>query len=75
MSCIQQNFRGAVEVILARLPNELLHNNFANQLQSILKQKRNRKSKGSKEPQQGQMTVRQMNDQIVSILKGIMRQG
>ena len=75
MSCIQQNFLGAVEVILARLPNELLHNNFANQLQSILKQKRNRKSKGSKEPQQGQMTVRLMNDQIVSILKGIMRQG
>ena len=75
MSYIQQNFLGAVEVILARLPNELLHNNFANQLQNILKQKRNRKSKGSKEPQPGQMTVRQMNDHIVSILKGIMRQG
>ena len=49
LNYIQQNFLGAVEVILARLPNELLHNNFANQLQSILKQKRNRKSKSSKE--------------------------
>ena len=75
MNYIQQNFLGAVEVILARLPNELLQNSFANQLQATLKQKRHRKSKGSKEPQPGQMTVRQMNDHIVSILKGIMRQG
>ena len=76
LNYIQQNFLGAVEVILARLPNELLHNNFASQLQSIIKQKRNRKSKSTKEhPQQGQMSVRQMNDHIVNILKGIIRQG
>jgi len=44
---------------MARLPNDLLLNNFANQLQNILKQKRNRKSKSSKDhAQQGQMSVR-----------------
>jgi hypothetical protein len=59
LNFIQQNFLGAVEVIMARLPNDLLLNNFANQLQNILKQKRNRKSKSSKDhAQQGQMSVR-----------------
>lgn len=75
LNFIQQNFLGAVEVILARLPSDLLVNNFANQLQSILKQKRSRKAKGQKEHQQGQLSVRQMNDQIINILKGIIRQG
>ena len=62
--------------MLSRLSNEMLHSNQANQLQSILKQERNRKSKGSKDhASQGQMSVRQMNEQIINILKTIIRQG
>ena len=37
----------ATEIIISRLPSELLANNFATQLQSILKQKRGKKTKGN----------------------------
>ena len=45
LSYIHMNFLGAVEIILARLPNELLKNNYVTQIQNILKQKRNKKTK------------------------------
>jgi hypothetical protein len=40
---IHQNFLGAVEQILVRLPDDYMKNNFATQLQGIVKQKRSRK--------------------------------
>lgn len=70
---IHLNFLGAVEVILARLPNELLKNNYVNQLQQILKHKRGKKAKSKEQPVVP--SVREMNEQVVNILKGIVRQG
>jgi len=32
LSFIQQNYLGVVEIIIAKLPNDLLQNNFATQL-------------------------------------------
>jgi hypothetical protein len=57
LSYIQQNFLGAVETILSKLPNELLANNFANQLQKIVQIKRHKKSK-NKDPNSMQLSVR-----------------
>jgi len=57
LSYIQQNFLGAVESLLAKLPNELLANNYANQLQKIVQTKRHKKSK-SKDPNSMQLSVR-----------------
>lgn len=37
LSFIQQNFLGAVELILQRLPDEYLKNQYAGQLQQIVK--------------------------------------
>jgi hypothetical protein len=51
-----------------------LANNFANQLQKIVQMKRHKKSK-NKDPNSMQLSVRQMNEQIINILKGIIRQG
>jgi ribosomal protein S15P/S13E len=51
-----------------------LANNFANQLQKIVQLKRHKKSK-NKDPNSMQLSVRQMNEQIINILKGIIRQG
>lgn len=72
LNFIQLNFLGAVEIILQKLPSESLsNNNYAGLLQNLVKNKRNKKSK-SKEVQV--LNVRQMNEQITSILKGIVRQ-
>ena len=78
MNYIQQNFLGACELLLARLPDDYMKNNFATQLQGIVKQKRARKKSSSPSSKDGQthgLSVRQMNDQIVAMLKGIIRQG
>lgn len=47
LSFIQQNFLGVVELILQRLPDEYLKNQYAGQLQQIVKQKRGRSKKSS----------------------------
>lgn len=53
-----------------------MKNNFATQLQSIVKQKRARKkssSPNSKDSSSHNLSVRQMNEQIIQMLKGIIR--
>ena len=53
-----------------------MKNNFATQLQGIVKQKRARKkssSPNSKDSSSHNLSVRQMNEQIIQMLKGIIR--
>lgn len=72
LSFIQLNFLGAVEIVLHRLPAEHLNSNYATTLQNVMKTKRHKKSKNKETTV---LSVKQMNEQITSILKGIIRQG
>jgi hypothetical protein len=47
LTYIHQSFLAAVEQILVRLPDDYMKNNFATQLQGIVKQKRLKKKNSS----------------------------
>ncbi len=70
---IHLNFLAVAELIMSKLPDNLLQNNYANQLNNVLKQKRGKK--GSKEKNQGFIVqIRSNNENIVNLLKNLARQ-
>ena len=72
LAFIQQNYLGVVEIILAKLPSELVQNQFVSQLQTIAK---NKKQKKKQTNEHFQMSLTQSNEHIINLLRGIIRQG
>ena len=69
LSYLHQNFLNVAELILSKLP-ETLQNNYANQLSNVLKQKRAKKSKKN---EGFTVTIRANNENIVNLLKNLVR--
>lgn len=58
---------------MSKLPDNLLQNNYANQLNNVLKQKKGKK--GGKGKNEGFIvTIRSNNENIVNLLKNLARQ-
>ena len=72
LAFIQQNYLAVVEIILAKLPSELVQNQFVSQLQTMVK---NKKQKKKQTKDHFQMSLPQLNEHIINLLRGIIRQG
>jgi hypothetical protein len=68
---VQQNFLSAVEVILSKLPNETLENQWATSLQNTLKAKKGKRN--NKKNESTVVILRQNNENLQNILRNLVR--
>lgn len=69
LNYVHQNFLNIADLIISKLP-ETLQNNYANQLSNVLKIKRAKKSKKN---EGFTVTIRANNENIVNVLKNLVR--
>ncbi len=72
LSFVHQNFLNVADLILSKLPVEAMNNVWATTLTNLIK---NKKGKRSKKSDPYSMQIRQHNDNLVNILKNLVRQG
>jgi hypothetical protein len=70
LTYVHQNFLTAVELILSKIPQETLENQWASQLQNILKNKKNKKGKKG---ENFVVAMRASNEGLQNILKNLVR--
>lgn len=72
LNYVHQNLLNAIDLILSKLPSELLENQYAISLSNILKTKRGKKSKKNEAVL---VLLRSNNENLTNLLKNLVRQG
>eukprot|EP00347_Sterkiella_histriomuscorum_P022565 403338002 len=72
LNYVHQNFLNAIDLILSKLPQEILENQFSVQLNNIIKTKKGKKSKKNESVL---VVLRQNNENLINLLRNLVRQG